>query len=116
MGRGRYAGHTLHDIEHRTFDLQQAEFFTVYLKSDVTGLDVITVMQELLKAAFGIKIINDLFGYFDTGEHTGILDDQLLATHLGRRNTTERSVVTVADVLFKPDSNKFTKFLFVHSK
>ena len=116
MRGGRHTRHALHDIEHRALDLQQAEFLTIYLEGYIARFDMIAIMQELLKAALGIKIVNDLFGYFHTGEYTGVLDDQLLTTHLGRRNTTERSVVTITDVLFKPDSNKLTKFLFVHSK
>ena len=114
MRRSSYAGHTLHDIEHRALYLQQTQFLSVHLKSDIPRLHMIAVMQELLKTAFGVEIVDDFFCHLDTGQHARIFDDELLATQLGRRNTTKRGVVTIADIFFKPDSNKLTKFLFFH--
>ena len=58
--------------------------------------------------------VTDFFCHLDTGQHARIFDDELLATQLCRRNTTERSMISIADIFFKPDSNKLTKFLFFH--
>ena len=67
MRGGRYAGHALHDIEHRTLDLQETQLFTIDLESHVSGLHMIAVMQELLHTALRIEISDDLFRYLNTG-------------------------------------------------
>ena len=110
----RYPRHSLHNIEHRTLDLQQTQFLAIHLKGYVSRLHMIAVVQELLETAFGVEIVNDLFRNLYTGQHTRILDNQLLATHLGSRNTTERGVITVTNIFLKPDSDQLTKFFFFH--
>ena len=65
--RRRHTRHTLHDIKHRPLDLQQTQLLAVHLKRDIAGLHMVAVMQELLKAALGIKIIDNLFRHFHSG-------------------------------------------------
>ena len=75
MRRSRYAGHTLHDIEHRTLYLQQTQLLAIDLKCHITGLDERTVLKELLHTAFGVEIVDNLFRHFHAGKHAGIFDD-----------------------------------------
>ena len=114
MRRGRDTRHTLHDVEHRALDLQQTQLLAIDLKGHIARLHMSAILEELLYLTFRIEIVDDFFRYLHASKHTGVLDDELLTTHLRRRNTTERGVVTVADILFKPNSNKLTKFLFIH--
>ena len=114
MRSRRYARHALHDIEHCALDLQQTQLLAIDLESDIARFHMIAVMQELLEPALGVEIVNDLFRHLYTGKYSRVLNNQLLTTHLGRRYTTERGMITVADILFKPNSNKLTKFFFFH--
>ena len=115
MRRRRHTGHSLHNIEHGSLNLQQTQFFSIHLKRDIAGLHMVAIVQELLKTTFGVKIIDDLLGHFYACQHSGILDNELLTTHLHRRNTTERGMVTIAYIFLKPNSNKLTKFFFFHN-
>ena len=112
--RGGYAGHPLHDIEHRALDLQQTELLAIDAEGDVAFLHVIAVVQELLEPARGVEVVDDLLGYLHAGEDTLLLDDQLLAALGVSGDTTERGVVTVAYIFVKPDSDKLTQSFFFH--
>ena len=110
-----HAGHSLHNIKHRALNLQETQLLAIDFECDISRLHMVTIVEKLLKLTLRIKVIDNLFRHLDSCKHTRIFDYELLATHLGRRNTTERSMIAVTDILFKPDSDKLTKFFFVHS-
>ena len=89
MCRGRYTGHPLHHIEHRSLNLQQAELLAPDLESDVAFSYVVAVVEVLLDAALGVEVIDDLLGHLYTGEDTFLFDDELLAALRIGRDATE---------------------------
>ena len=106
MRGGGNTRHTLHDIEHRPLDLQQTQFLAIDFEGNISGLDQCTVLKVLLYSAFRVEIGDDFLRHLNTCEYAGVLDNQLLATLLRGRNTTERGVVAVANILLKPNSNQ----------
>ena len=112
---GGYAGHTLHDVQHRALNLQQTELLAIHAEGYVAFLHVVAVVQELLEAALGVEVVDDLLGYLHAGEYAFLLDDKLLAALCIGRDAAERGVVAVANIFVKPYCNQFAQTFFFHN-
>ncbi len=107
MGGGGNARHALHDVEHGALNLQKAQLLAVNTECNIARLDRVAVVKQLLETTFGVEIADNLSGYVDAGNNAGVLNNELLATHLRGRYATKRGMVAVSDVLVEPDGNQF---------
>ena len=116
VGRGSDTRHALHDIEHGALNLQERQLLPIHSERHIAGLHRCAVLQVLLHAALRVEIADNLLRDLYARQDTFFFDNQLLTSHLSGRDTTERGMVTVAYVFFKPKRNQFAQFLCLHVK
>ena len=103
---GSNATHTLHDVQHQTLRLQQAPHPPCDDHGHVARLHVRPVLYEHLHFHVRIEATEHLLRDFHSGQHALFLDEQLGFSHGIRRNTAERSVVSIAYVFGKSQINQ----------
>ena len=103
---GGNAAHALHDVQHQALRLQQAPHPSRDNHGHVARLHVRPVLDEHLHFHVRIEATEHFLGDFYSGQHAFFLDEQLGFSHGIRRNTAERSVVSIAYVLGKGQINQ----------
>ena len=102
MGGGGDATHSLHDVEHESFGLEEGEDSSFNKESDVTFFDGLAVMDEDGDFEFGVEGVEDFFGDLDAGKDAVFFDDELLFAHGVRGDAGEGGMVSVTDVFGEP--------------
>jgi len=102
MGGGGDATHSLHDVEHESFGLQEREDSSFNNEGDVTLFDGFSIMNEHCDFEFGVEGVEDFFGDLDASKDAVFFDDELLFAHGVRGDAGEGGMVSVADVFGEP--------------
>ena len=106
IGHSGDATHTLHDVEHESLGLQQGAHTTRDNHGDVALLDTSAVTHEHLDLHIWVEATEHLLGNLHTSQNAVFLDEQMRLTHRILGNTTQGSMVAVADVLGKRQVNQ----------
>ena len=114
----RHAAHTLHDVEQDPFSLQQRDQSSLDVKGNISGFDPGPVLQELLEFHLRIQAPQHPPGDFNAGQNTVLFHQQFHPSALVMRNTGQRRMVAVADILPDRQLNQFIdegNILFFHN-
>ena len=104
--------HALHNVQHQTLCLQQRARLTRHNHSDVALLHTGTILHQHLDLHRRIETMEHLLGNLDACQDTIFLDEQMRLTHGILRNTTQRGVVTIANILGKRQVNQLVNQFF----
>ena len=98
--------HTLHNVQHQSLRLQQRAHLTCHDHGDITFLHTRTIAHQHLHLHRGVKAAEHLFGNLHTCQNTVFLNQQMRFSHRVLRNTAQRGMVAIADILCKRQINQ----------
>lgn len=90
--------HTLHDVKHGALRLKERTNGTFDLESNITAFHPCAIGNKDGHPEAGVKTLEDLSCYIDSGKNTVFFNYKLLATHGIGRNSAEGGVVAIANV------------------
>ena len=73
-GHGCDTAHTLHDVQHQAFGLEQGLYFSFYDHSYVARFHFSAVINKHFHFHGRVETVEDFFGNFDSGQYTGFFD------------------------------------------
>ena len=114
MGHGSDAAHTLHNVQHQAFGLQQRLHLAFHNHSHVARLHFSTVIDEYFHFHGGVETTEHFFSYLDTGKNTGFFNQKLGFAHCRSRNARKGGMVTIAYIFGKGQVNQpVNQFFFL---
>ena len=117
---GRHAAHTLHNVEHNAFGLQQRARVSLHEECNIARADAVAVVEQSLDFDLRVQTAEDLFGNVDSGNYSLLLDQQPHSSAALGRNSGQRGVVAVANIFFNGERNqlvdKWHIFGFYHRR
>ena len=116
VGHRGNATHALHDVQHQALGLQQRTNLARDNHGNVALLHARTILHQYLDLHIRVETPEHLLGNLDTGQDAVFLNQQMALAHSILRNTTQRGVVAVANVLGKREVNQpVNKFFDIHA-
>ena len=109
------ATHTLHDVQHQTFCLKKRAHFARHNHGNVSHLHRSTVFNEHFNFQIRVKTAEHPLCNFHSGKNTILLYQQMRLTHGILWNTTQRGMITIANILGKSKINQ-TVFKFIYTQ
>ena len=73
-GHGCDTAHTLHDVQHQAFGLEQGLYFSFYDHGYVARFHFGAVIDKHFHFHGRVETVEDFFGNFDSGQYTGFFD------------------------------------------